>query len=105
MISIGGNASSMGTDTMSLNLTPGIVYPSAKIDGGNGLVGNALRADIPVIHVLNLRYLAEECGIDFEARHRNFTRNRSIFGGIVSMFVFAFFVITHKRWQCKQPHN
>ena len=99
MVSIGGNASSMGTDTMSLNLTPGIVYPSEKLDGGNGLAGNALRAGIPVIHVLNLRGLAEDCGIDFTARHRNFSRNRSIFGGIVSMFVFALFMITHQRWQ------
>lgn len=99
LVNIGGNASSMGTDTMSLNLNPGIVYPSRKTDGGNGLVGNALRADIPVIHVLNLRGLAENCGIDFTSRHRDFTRNRSIFGGILSLVTFTYFMITHKRWQ------
>lgn len=98
LVNIGGNASSMGTDTMSLNLTPGIVYPSEEIDGGNGLVGNALRSGIPVIHVLNLKSLAEKCGIHFSARQRNFTRNRSFFGGILSLFTFAFFMITHKRW-------
>ena len=99
LVNIGGNASSMGTDTMSLNLNPGIVYPSGGIDGGNGLAGNALRANIPVIHVLNLRLLAEDCGIDFTARHRNFTRNRSIFGGILSAVIFGLFMITHKRWR------
>ncbi len=99
LVNIGGNASSMGTDTMSLNLNPGIVYPSQKTDGGNGLVGNALRADIPVIHVLNLRGLSESCGIDFTSRHRNFTRNRSFFGGILTLLTFAYFMITHKRWR------
>ena len=98
LVNIGGNASSMGTDTMSLNLTPGIVYPSAEIDGGNGLVGNALRANIPVIHVLNLRALAEDCGIDFEARRSNFRQGRSILGGLVSLAVFTIFMFTHKRW-------
>ena len=98
VISIGGNASSMGTDSMSLNLPAGIVRPSDNLDGGNGLAGNALRAGIPVIHVLNLKGLAQKCGIDFERRRGSFSRNRSILGGILSLVIFAAFMITHKRW-------
>ena len=98
VVNIGGNASSMGTDSMSLNLPAGIVRPSDNLDGGNGLAGNALRAGVPVIHVLNLKGLSERCGIDFEHRRGNFRRNRSILGGILSLVIFAAFMITHKRW-------
>ncbi|MBQ7155998.1 MAG: poly-gamma-glutamate system protein [Synergistaceae bacterium] len=98
VVNIGGNASSMGTDSMSLNLPAGIVRPSDGFDGGNGLAGNALRAGVPVLHVLNLKGLAEKCGIDFEHRRGDFSRGRSIFGGILSLVVFAAFMITHKRW-------
>ena len=98
VVNIGGNASSMGTDSMSLNLPAGIVRPSDSLDGGNGLAGNALRAGVPVLHVLNLRGLSEKCGIDFTARRSGFKRGRSIIGGILAGVVFAFFMITHKRW-------
>ena len=98
LVNIGGNASSMGTDSMSLNLPAGIVRPSDGFDGGNGLAGNALRAGVPVLHVLNLKGLAEKCGIDFEHRRSNFSIGRSIFGGILSLVAFAIFMITHKRW-------
>ncbi|MBQ7543654.1 MAG: poly-gamma-glutamate system protein [Synergistaceae bacterium] len=98
VVNIGGNASSMGTDSMSLNLPAGIVYPSDNLDGGNGLAGNALRAGVPVLHVLNLKGLSEKCGIDFAARRSGFRRGRSILGGLLAGGVFAFFMITHKRW-------
>ena len=98
VINIGGNASSMGTDTMRLNLSPGIVYPAEGLDGGNGLASNALKAGVPVIHVLNLKVLAEKCGIDFAVRRGNFMRGRSILAGLVSLAVFTFFMITHRRW-------
>ena len=65
VISIGGNASSMGMDVMTLPLPPGIVLPSENIDGGNGLAGNALRAGVPVINVREVRELADKCGITF----------------------------------------
>ena len=65
VVNIGGNASSMGTDAMRLELPAGIVRPEDGLDGGNGLAGKALRAGVPVLHVLNLKMLAEKCGIDF----------------------------------------
>ena len=64
LINIGGNASSMGMDRMTLPLPPGVVYPAENIDGGNGLVNNALKAGVPVINVREVRMLAKKCGID-----------------------------------------
>ena len=98
LINIGGNASSMGNDTYSLNLKPGIIFPNKNINGGNGLVGNALRQNIPVIHVLNLKGLAEQCGIDFSKRTGNFKRGRNIFAGLMSLIMFSLFMINYKRW-------
>lgn len=97
-VNIGGNASSMGLDSMSLNLPPGLVRPESGIDGGDGLAGLALRSGIPVIHILNLKRLADECGIDFNERRGDFKRGNSLSGGIISFAVFSFFMITHKRW-------
>lgn len=97
-INIGGNASSMGMDSMSLNIPSGLVLPNSNIDGGNGLAGLALRQGVPVIHVLNLKGLAAKCGIDFTERRQNFRRGRSIIGGIISFVLFTFFMTTHKRW-------
>ena len=60
VISIGGNASSMGMDRMRLPLPPGIVYPEKNIDGGNGLVANALKAGLPVINIREIKRLVLE---------------------------------------------
>ena len=97
-VNIGGNASSMGMDSMSLNIPAGLVMPDENIDGGNGLAGIALRQGVPVIHVLNLKGLADRCGIDFEARHADFRRGRNILGSIAGFALFTFFMITHRRW-------
>ena len=68
LINIGGNASSMGMDRMTLTLPPGIVLPAKNIDGGNGLAGNALKAGVPVINIREVKVLADKCGIHFRYR-------------------------------------
>ena len=62
VISIGGNASSMGRDLNALNIPPGLNFSSDN--AGNGIAGIALRNNIPVIHVSKIIELAKKFDLD-----------------------------------------
>lgn len=66
VISIGGSSSSMGDDPVALSLPPGPLYPGS-FDGGDGVIGLALREGYPVVHLLNLKDLALKEGIPFDS--------------------------------------
>ncbi len=66
VISIGGSSSSMGDDPVALSLPPGPLSPGG-VDGGDGVIGLALREGYPVIHLLNLKELALQEGIPFDS--------------------------------------
>lgn len=66
VISIGGSSANMGDDPVALSLPPGPLLPG-RTDGGDGVIGLALREGYPVIHILNLKALALQEGINFDS--------------------------------------
>lgn len=90
VVSIGGSSANMGDDPLALSLPPGPLSPG-RADGGDGVIGLALRAGYPVIHILNLRDLALQEGIPFDAPPSTMGANRSVvysligvvFGGVM----------------------
>lgn len=65
-INIGGNQSALGTIPCSMELTHGLITELIKSNNTNcfGLVHKINQMGIPIIHMLNIRNLALENGID-----------------------------------------
>lgn len=97
VISIGGSESNMGGDEAILNLSPGL-HTKAGDNGGNGVIGLALAEGIPVIHLLNIKKLAAEEGIPFDARrgYRNLRGKRGLVCAAASLCLFAAFLFVFK---------
>ena len=100
LLSIGGSHANMGNDYDILGLPTGPVPLSDTNIAGNGVIGNALRDDIPVIHMLNLRYLSRQTGIPYDSEPRRMAPGRvSAWWSVASIFVFFLVVTRHRRWQ------
>ena len=106
-ISIGGSNANIGEDESILDLPPGLLLPG-KADitrVGDGVIGGAVRSNIPVLHLLNISGLASECGIPYDSD--DFT-DISMGSGLAFRFfslmgisLFAFVLFTHRRWEWK----
>jgi len=100
LVSIGGSHANLGDDPDVLKLSTGRV-PATDIDlAGNGLIAAAMRDNIPVIHMLNIRSLSSMAGIpyDNEPRKRAPARVSKWWSGIgVALFLVAMF--SHRRWR------
>ena len=100
LLSIGGSHANMGDDYERLGLPTGPVPLSDINIAGNGVIGNALRADIPVIHMLNLRYLSRQTGIPYDSKPRQMAPGRiSAWWSAAGNFVFFLVVARHRRGQ------
>jgi poly-gamma-glutamate system protein len=68
LVQIGGGQADLGTDPSILDMPPGIIKPSTIGKTGNGIVAEALKSGIPVLHVLNIPLLARGSGLYGRAR-------------------------------------
>lgn len=101
LISIGGSNANLGDSADASEIPNGLLLPGGHSASpiGDGLIGDALRAEVPVLNVLNLRGLAEEAGIPWDARV--FTKIRPkprVWVAFAGLAVFFAFLFTHKRW-------
>ena len=96
VFSVGGPEGNMGNSAAVLRLPPGLILP--RQDGGDGVIGRALREGYPVVHILYLRGMADACGVAWEARRPTFVRGRSVLVGTTGLLLFALVLATHRRW-------
>ncbi|PIE55034.1 MAG: hypothetical protein CSA35_02805 [Dethiosulfovibrio peptidovorans] len=89
VISIGGSSANMGDDPAILTLSPGIHRPG-ETEGGDGVIGRALKSGYPVIHLLNLRELADREGIPFDRKPVMWGGGRRSTGGaLLGLFLYG----------------
>ena len=106
VVSIGGSEGNLGDDPDVLRLPPGLLRPHSG--GGNGVIGLALEKGYPVLHLLNLRTLADACGIAWNTRRPGFAGRGSITAATLGLGLFLLFMATHKRWGWEEeslPHE
>ena len=72
LVNIGGSEANLGTDEAVVSLKNGLLTPADAAAAGNGVIAMALQQDFPVLHLLNLRGLAEQVGITFGTRQPQF---------------------------------
>ena len=100
LVSIGGSHANLGNTHEVLKLHTGLV-PTTDVDlAGNGVIGVAMRNDIPVIHMLNLRSLSNMVGIVYDSPPRKMapaTTGKWWF--CIGIVLFFAFLLRHRRWQ------
>ncbi len=96
VISIGGSEANLGPGDDILRLRPGLHLDA---EAGTGVVGLALKAGYPVIHLLNIRGLAAETGVPFDAPPGSlFHGRRAVLASICAVLLFALAMCVYKRW-------
>ena len=100
LVSIGGSHANLGDDHEVLRLQTGLV-PASEIDlAGNGVIGSAMRNNIPVIHVLNIKSLGKITGIPYDRPPRKMAPTQvSIWWSGIGVVVFLVILLRHKRWR------
>ena len=99
-INIGGAQANLGDAEEVLRLTPGMVPADEAERAGNGVIGLAMRAGIPVIHMLNLRSLGNRAGIPYDTPPEKAALVRRSAGwSAAGLLVFFGVLVTHRRWR------
>lgn len=105
VVSIGGPEGNMGTDPAALSLAPGMLALNEGSRAGDGAIGMALRAGFPVLHLLNLRVLADAEGIAWSGRHPGFAARAPAAASVLGLALFALVLATHRRWSWEAPEE
>jgi len=92
LILIGGAASIMGNSDDTL--PSGLITPSAIDRMGNGVAKAALDDNIPVLHLLNVRELSRQAGMNSPSTNWIWQ-----VAGLISFFAV---LLTHRRWTWKE---
>jgi poly-gamma-glutamate system protein len=103
VVNVGGSEASLGHDTAAITLPPGLLFPndriaSGRIASGDGVIALALQRGFPVLHLLNLRPLADRAGIAFDRRRPAFATKRPTAIAAAGLLLFVLVMATHKRW-------
>jgi hypothetical protein len=77
------------------------LVPAKDIDqAGNGVIGFAMRKDIPVIHMLNIKSISNRVGIAYDSPPRKIGPAQVNAGwSIIGLALFFTVVFTHRRWR------
>jgi len=96
LISIGGSESNLGSGNDILRLSPGLHRFG---HAGSGVIGRALKAGYPVVHLLNIKGLAAATGVPFDAPPGTaFHGERSLWAGMFCFAAFAAVMVVYRRW-------
>lgn len=99
LINIGGSHANLGDAETVLKLTPGLLTAKDLENAGNGVIGAAMRANIPVIHMLNLKSVSRSVGIPYDSAPREMGPASTHAGWSVAGILLFFIVLfRHKRW-------
>jgi len=99
-INIGGSHANMGDDVQILKLSPGLVDGNIKTETGNGVIGIAMKNNIPVIHMLNLKSISHTAGISYDSPPRKIAPTKvSGLWSIIGVVLFVIVMWTHRRWE------
>ena len=105
-ISIGGSQANLGDAIEVLRLPPGLVPGNQGELAGNGVIGAALRADIPVIHMLNIKSISNRVGIPYDSYPRKAAPARvSIGWSGLGLLLFFIILFTHRRWRLEPAES
>lgn len=106
LVNIGGSQANLGDAEEVLRLPPGLVPPGDAETAGNGVVGHAMRDDIRLIHMLNIRGIAARYGIPYDAPPRKSApRNGGIAWPAAGLVIFFIVLFTHRRWKLGPGEN
>ncbi|MGI6075780.1 MAG: poly-gamma-glutamate system protein [Pyramidobacter sp.] len=96
LISIGGSEANMGPGNEILLLKPGL---HLKGKGGSAVIGRALDAGYPVVHLLNIKALCAQTGVPFDAPPGEmFYGRRGKIALAVGFLFFAAVMALYRRW-------
>lgn len=106
-ISIGGSNANLGDSIDAPDIPNGLLQPkNAVAYPADGVIAGALSAGIPAMNILNIKKLAFECHIPWDAY--SFAKVRySISPWVALLGLLVFFTIlrTHKRWMWQDENN
>jgi poly-gamma-glutamate system protein len=99
-INIGGSHANLGNAHEVLRLHTGLV-PVTDIDlAGNGIIGLAMRNNIPVIHMLNVKSISDRVGIPYDSPPRKMAPAQvSKWWSGIGVVLFFAVLLRHRRWR------
>ena len=96
LVSIGGSHANMGDDQAVLRLSPGLHRDG---NGGDGVIGRALKAGYPVVHLLNIKGLSAEYGVPFDAAPGTQLYGRRVMiAALLALAIFSTVLYKFNRW-------
>jgi len=99
-VSIGGSHANLGDDHAVLRLPTGLVPATGMGVAGNGIIGAAMRNNIPVIHMLNVKSISHLVGIPYDSPPRQVAPVQvSNWWSGIGVVLFLGMVLRHKRWR------
>ena len=100
LINIGGSQANLGDAEAVLRLQPGLVPAGHADQAGNGVIGIAMRKNIPVIHMLNVKSISERVGIPYDNPPRKQGPLHMRTGwSCLGLLLFFIVLFTHQRWR------
>ncbi|MDR1648807.1 MAG: poly-gamma-glutamate system protein [Synergistaceae bacterium] len=102
-VNIGGGEASLGDSgtliSNGLLLPPKEFFWSGALPGEGGVIAEALKAGIPVLHILGVRKLAEENGIPWDAGvFVKMNPGRRPVWAFAGLILFLAVLYSHRRW-------
>jgi len=105
-INIGGSQANLGDALEILRLQPGLVTDAELDHAGNGVIGFAMRNDIPVLHMLNLKSISDRVGIPYDGSPRKMVLARvNTWWSGAGLVLFFIVLFTHRRWRLEPAEN
>lgn len=105
-VSIGGSHANLGNALEVLRMQTGLVPPSDVELAGNGVIGTAMRKNIPVLHMLNIRSLSSMVGIPYDSEPREIAPARvSKWWSVVGVMLFFAVLLRHRRWRLESSEE
>lgn len=105
LISIGGSNANLGDSAEAADIPNGLLLPNdnGSYPRGDGVIAVALSSGIPTLNMLNIRKLALESGIQWDAGI--FVKTRYSLNPLIALLgLLAFFAVlqTYKRWSWQE---
>jgi poly-gamma-glutamate system protein len=105
-VSIGGSHANLGNSPDILRLHKGLVSGTDTPYAGNGIIGEALRNNIKVIHMLNIKSLSQQVGIAYDRTPRKTApANVSKWWSGAGLVLFLAVVLSHRRWRLEMTEE